>query len=87
MARQSDFLASCHCSFAPGPEVSWAVTPALTVPSGIVELWVSAPIFHSTSQPNRSFFAGTVRKKLKLKLVSEKAEGGDRVYRIKADRR
>jgi hypothetical protein len=30
----------------------------------------------------RGFFAGTVRKKLKLKLVSEKT-GGDRVYRIR----
>ena len=30
----------------------------------------------------RGFFAGTVRKKLKLKLVSEKTDG-DRVYRIR----
>jgi hypothetical protein len=30
----------------------------------------------------RGFFAGTVRKKLKMKLVSEKADG-DRVYRIR----
>ena len=30
----------------------------------------------------RGFFAGTVRKKLKLKLVSEKTDG-ERVYRIR----
>jgi hypothetical protein len=30
----------------------------------------------------RGFFAGTVRKKLKLKLISEKTDG-DRVYRIR----
>jgi hypothetical protein len=34
----------------------------------------------------RGFFAGTVRKKLKLKLTSEEAKAG-RVYRIKAGRR
>jgi hypothetical protein len=30
----------------------------------------------------RGFFAGTARKKLKLKLVSEKNDG-DRVYRVR----
>ncbi len=32
----------------------------------------------------RGFFAGTVRKKLKLKLVSEKTDGR-RIYRIISD--
>jgi hypothetical protein len=34
----------------------------------------------------RGFFAGTVRKKLKLKLTSEESKAG-RIYRIKAGRR
>ena len=32
----------------------------------------------------RGFFAGTVRKKLGFDLTSEKAEGGQRRYKIKA---
>ena len=30
----------------------------------------------------RGFFAGALKKKLGLKITSEKAEGGERVYRI-----
>lgn len=34
----------------------------------------------------RGFFAGVVRKKLSLTLESEKPDGGDRIYRIVADK-
>lgn len=34
----------------------------------------------------RGFFAGVVRKKLGLKLESEKKEGADRIYRIVPDK-
>jgi Protein of unknown function (DUF3489) len=35
----------------------------------------------------RGFFAGVVRKKLKLTLESDKADGGERVYRIVGPKR
>ena len=57
----------------------------LTRPDGVT----IAGVMQATgwqSHSVRGFLAGVVRKKLRLPLTSEKPEGGERVYRIAADK-